>query len=203
MTEKAPNAGLALPEATVLIDGESLPTPPAAVETANVDEKEEASRLFKKAMRRLTATVSIVATCEHELRYGMTATAISAVCTNPPALLICINRATTLYKPLMRTLRFSVNLLRADHADLIGSFSGGLDHEARFLRGAWQKLHGLPALDGAQATLFCEVDGRLSYGSHDVVIGRVVAVAVADSVAPLLWQDGGTAIARALPTSSA
>ncbi len=39
--------------------------------------------LFKKAMRRLTATVTLIAT-EHEgTPYGMAATAVSSVCTSP------------------------------------------------------------------------------------------------------------------------
>ena len=200
--KNAPRAGRDLPESTLSIEREKLRVRPVVVGSAGVEDKEAIVQRFKKAMRRHTATVSIIATREHGFRYGMAATAISAVCTDPPALLICINRTATLYQPLMRTQRFSVNLLHEDHADLIGPFSGKLAHEARFLHGAWQDLHGLPVLDDAQATLFCEVDGELGYGSHDVVIGRVVAVAATGEVAPLLWQDGGHAVARALPTET-
>jgi flavin reductase (DIM6/NTAB) family NADH-FMN oxidoreductase RutF len=200
-TNHASRAGLDLPASTLLLDREELPagahTRAAALRTVGAEENEAVARQFKKAMRRLTSTVAIVATREHASCYGMSATAITSVCTEPPALLICINRTATLYRPLMRTLRFSVNLLHEDQVDLIAPFSGKLEHDARFVHGSWSELHGQPVLDGAQATLLCEVDGGLSYGSHDVVIGRVVAVMAADGVAPLLWQDGGPAVSRA------
>ncbi|MBA3772492.1 MAG: flavin reductase [Ramlibacter sp.] len=156
------------------------------------------ARDFKQAMRRLTAAVSIVATREHASRYAMTATALSAVCAEPPAILVCINRGATLYASLLRTRRFSVNLLHERQSDLIEPFSGKLAHDARFAFGAWRDADDLPVLDGAQATLLCRVDGGIRYGSHDVVIGRVDAVTVIESIAPLLWQDGGPAVARAL-----
>lgn len=202
-TNRAPHAGRDLPASTLLLDRDRDDAEPGAraalLRTAGAEEIEAVARQFKKAMRRLTATVSIIATREQASSYGMAATAVSSLCTEPPALLICINRTATLYRPLMRTRHFSVNLLHEHQVDLIAPFSGKLEHDARFVHGAWRESRGLPVLDGAQATLFCVVDGGLSYGSHDVVVGRVTAVAAADDVAPLLWQDGGPAVSRTLP----
>ncbi|KGC37607.1 flavin reductase family protein [Burkholderia pseudomallei] len=153
---------------------------------------------FKTAMRRLTSTVSIVATRDACARYGMAATAVSALSTEPPAILVCINRAATLHAPLMRVRRFSLNLLHERQLELIAPFSGKLDHDARFAHGEWRDAHGVPMLAGAQATLWCAVDGDFSYGSHTIVIGRVDSVSTAGPVAPLLWQDGAPCAARAL-----
>ncbi|AOJ05558.1 flavin reductase [Burkholderia mayonis] len=153
---------------------------------------------FKSAMRRLTSTVSIVATRDAAARFGMAATAVSAVSTEPPAILVCINRTATLHVPLMRARRFSVNLLHERQLELIAPFSGKLDHDARFTHGEWRDASGVPVLAGAQATLLCDIDGDFSYGSHSIVIGRVDSVRVAGPVAPLLWQDGGPCAARAL-----
>jgi flavin reductase (DIM6/NTAB) family NADH-FMN oxidoreductase RutF len=153
---------------------------------------------FKKAMRRLTGTVSIIATQEHSLRYGMVVTAVNAVCMEPPAILVCVNRSATIYEPLSRMRRFSVNMLQERQHGLIGPFSGKMGHEERFVHGAWGEVAGLPVLEGAQATLFCSVDGTLSYGSHDILVGHVEAVDVSDPVAPLLWQDGRPHASRLL-----
>ncbi|ALK32567.1 flavin reductase family protein [Burkholderia plantarii] len=161
-------------------------------------DEAELARQFRHAMRRLTAAVSIVATREHGARYGMTATALSTLSTEPPAIVVCINRNASVYLPLARTRRFSVNLLQARQADLIAPFSGKLEHAARFAFGAWREARGLPVLSGAQATLLCRVDVMYGYGSHDLVIGRVEAVTAAESVAPLLWQNGGPAAASGL-----
>ncbi|MBA3772367.1 MAG: flavin reductase [Ramlibacter sp.] len=153
---------------------------------------------FKKAMRRLTATVSIITTQEQGERFGMVVTAVSAVCTEPPAILVCINRSASIYAPLTRIRRFSVNLLQERQHGLIAPFSSKLEHHERFAHGAWGEAECLPVLGGAQATLFCRVDGELGYGSHDVLIGHVESVRVADPIWPLLWQDGRPAASRML-----
>lgn len=153
---------------------------------------------FKKAMRRLTGTVSIIATQEDSLRWGMVVTAVNAVCMEPPAVLVCVNRSATMYEPLARTRRFTVNLLQERQHGLVAPFSSKIGHEERFSHGDWRESGGLPVLAGAQATLFCTVDGTLSYGSHDILVGYVEAVDVADPVAPLLWQDGRPTASRLL-----
>lgn len=159
---------------------------------------EAITQQFKKAMRRLTGTVSIIATQEKAARFGMVVTTVSAVCTDPPAILVCVNRSAKMYYPLIHTRRFTVNLLEERQYKLIAPFSGKLGHDERFAHGTWSEVNCLPVLGGAQATLLCRVDGELSYGSHDIVIGHVDAVMVAEPVSPLLWQDGRPAASRVL-----
>ncbi|WP_186204583.1 flavin reductase family protein [Burkholderia gladioli] len=182
--------------------GEANAAVEAAVAARDVDcdaaVGRELAQQFRHAMRRLTASVAIVATREHGSRYGMTATALSALCTEPPSIVVCINRNASLYLPLSRTRRFAVSLLNAGQHELVAPFSGKLEHAARFGFGDWREARGLPVLAGAQATLLCRVDALHAYGSHDLVIGRVEAVTAAQAVAPLLWQDGAPAAARAI-----
>lgn len=153
---------------------------------------------FKKAMRRLTGTVTIIAAQEHSLRYGMVVTAVNAVCMEPPAILVCVNRTASIHEPLTRTGRFSVNLLEESQHGLVVPFSSKIGHEERFSHGSWHEVDGLPVLAGAQATLFCSIDGVLSYGSHDIVVGHVEGVDCAEAVSPLLWQDGRPTASRLL-----
>lgn len=145
---------------------------------------------FKRAMRRLTSTVSIIATGAEGERSGMVATAVSSLCTEPPSLLICINRTASLYQPLLANQRFSVNLLDATQSRLVGIFAGQLKGSARFEHGDWQACDDLPYLCDAQATLFCSVDARLTYATHEVIVGRVEKSRVNERISPLLWQDG-------------
>ena len=54
-------------------------------------DKGSVTQEFKKAMRRLTSTVTLIAT-EHEgAPFGMAATAVTSVCTDPSSILVCIN----------------------------------------------------------------------------------------------------------------
>jgi flavin reductase (DIM6/NTAB) family NADH-FMN oxidoreductase RutF len=48
----------------------------------------------------------------------------------------------------------------------------------------------LPSLDAAQANLECVVDAMLAYGTHSIVIARVLRAKVSEAVAPLIYQDG-------------
>jgi flavin reductase len=141
---------------------------------------------FRKAMRRLTAAVTVITTAHDERRYGMTATAVTSVSTDPPSLLVCINRSASLHEPLIRSGRFCVNILLAEQTDVAQAFSGGVPQELRFAQAHWS----VPFLRDAQANIFCEADAMSSYGTHSIIIGKVSDVQVAGRVTPLLYQDG-------------
>jgi flavin reductase len=145
---------------------------------------------FRRAMRTLTSAVSVISTAHEGARFGMTATAVTSLSMDPPSLLVCINRTTSLHAPLLAARRFCLNILRADQADLAQAFGGGRAGEARFALGDWRDAEGLPALDDAQANVFCEVDAVFSYATHSIVVGLVTAVRVSDVVTPLIYQDG-------------
>jgi flavin reductase (DIM6/NTAB) family NADH-FMN oxidoreductase RutF len=146
---------------------------------------------FRKAMRRLTGTVTVITTAHEGRRYGMTATAVTSVSADPPSLLICINRAASLHEPLIRAGRYCVNILQAGQTDVAQAFSGGVPQDLRFCQGDWREdTTGLPFLRDAQANIFCDADAMASYGTHSIIIGKVSDVLVAGRVTPLLYQDG-------------
>ena len=164
---------------------------------ADVDPGELTDQ-FKNAMRRLTSSVAIIASRDGDDPVGMVATAVISVSTSPPALLICVNRSASLHSPLTLSGRFSVNLLSAAHSALVPVFAGQVKGPERFAHGQWEDLQGLPCLADAQSSLICTLDKRLSYGSHDVIIGRVDAVQFAEPINPLLWENGSPAISARL-----
>jgi len=146
---------------------------------------------FRKAMRRLTSTVTVISTAHNSERFGMTATAVTSVSTEPPSLLICVNRSARLHDPLIRSGRFCVNILLADQTDIAQAFSGGMAHDVRFDCGDWDSHEfNVPFLRSAQANVFCEMDAISSYGTHSIIIGQVRAVLTQGHVTPLLYQDG-------------
>jgi flavin reductase (DIM6/NTAB) family NADH-FMN oxidoreductase RutF len=149
------------------------------------------NKAFKSAMRRLAATVSIIATGGPEgTRYGMTATAVTSVSLDPPSLLVCVNRNASIHDPLCELGRFCINVLGTGHEDHCLDFSGRTMGESRFERGSWQTRFGVPYLVDAQASIFCEVDERLGYGSHTIFIGRVTDCLVRGDARPLIYVNG-------------
>lgn len=154
---------------------------------------------FKGAMRRLTGSVALVCTRDdHGAPIGMAATAVTSVSTEPPALMVCINRSASLYTPLLAHGCFSVNLLDVEQAQLVAVFAGAVKGSARFAHGIWNDMLGVPCLADAQANIVCHVEQSVSYGSHELIIGRVQTATHASTVNPLLWQNGAAAAAAPL-----
>jgi flavin reductase (DIM6/NTAB) family NADH-FMN oxidoreductase RutF len=147
---------------------------------------------FKRAMRRLASTVTIISTSDvNGNRYGMTATAVNSLTMDPPSLLICVNHSASIHAPLIGRGRFCVNVLTTEHEELVSAFSGRLKGDERFSVGQWRNEEsGMPYLDGAQCNLFCDIDSVVPFGSHSIVIGRVSAVRVEEGIRPLIFADG-------------
>lgn len=142
-------------------------------------------------MRRLAASVTVVVAKGDSGPVGMAATSVTSLTVDPPAVLVCVNRATALHALLEPTAPLSVNLLSKDQQDVSAAFGGGIPREQRFTVGTWDEgENGLPKLAGAQANLSCVIDAMLAYGTHSIVIARVLKAQVSDHVAPLIYQDG-------------
>ena len=147
---------------------------------------------FKSAMRCLAATVCVVSITDTDGWNGMTATAVTSVSMDPPSMLVCVNNAASLHRPLTAGGRFCVNILKSSQVPLAAAFSTSkLKGADRFANGAWEAdTSGLPFLTDAQANLFCTIDTAIPYGTHTIFVGKVDAVRVSERVAPLLYQDG-------------
>jgi flavin reductase (DIM6/NTAB) family NADH-FMN oxidoreductase RutF len=143
------------------------------------------------AMRRLARSVTVISCCDAEQRYSMSATAVDSLSTEPPSLLICINRGSSIYPPLAAGADFCVNLLAAQQQHIAIDCSGRLKGEDRFSTGNWQtSADGVPYLHDAQASLVCRQDGRFDYGTHTVFIGKLLEVKMSGDIDPLVYVDG-------------
>ena len=172
---------------------------------ANALETDRSSEAFRAAMRGFAATVSIISCSDSDGRlHGMSATAVTPVCIDPPTILVCINNASATHRALRASDRFCVNVLRSVHAELSRVFSGKLRGDERFRLGHWDRdADGLIFLKGAQANLFCRLDRSLDYETHTLFFGRVYAVRTARAVDPLLYQDGRYSVAGPIRSSGA
>lgn len=146
---------------------------------------------FRAAMRRLAASVAIIVAQGDDGPVGMAATSITSLTVDPPAILVCVNRTTSLHALLVPTAPLSVNLLSKQQQNVSAAFGGGVPRDQRFLVGDWVAgAHGLPELADAQANLHCVIDAMLAYGTHSIVIARVLSAKISGHVAPLIYQDG-------------
>lgn len=146
---------------------------------------------LKAGMRRLAASVCIISLKDKQgIPHAMTATAVTSLSDNPPALLVCVNRQATAYKALCERQPFCVSVLHESQADL-SAYCASKSEDGRFAKGNWKDHDGLPYLADAEANFFCHTDQVVEYGSHIIAIGKLLDVmTAATAVAPLLYADG-------------
>jgi flavin reductase (DIM6/NTAB) family NADH-FMN oxidoreductase RutF len=134
---------------------------------------------FRQAMRYLASGVSILAAGGPGDRAAITATSVTSLSVEPPTLLICISRNSSLAPILQRHGHFSANFLSASQQHLAERFAGrgGVNGGERFDAGDWISLvSGAPVLANALASIDCDVEEIIDRHTHSIVIGRVLAV---------------------------
>lgn len=149
---------------------------------------------MKDGMRRLVSGVSVISTFGADGQgFAMTVSSVTSVSDAPPSLLVCINQSTRIAPVLSIGQRFAVNVLGQSHQDVSIQCSTGEQNEKRLQTGNWCLDAGqIPYLKDAEAVFECVVDQSIPYGSHDIVVGKIVLVRMdKKSAAPLVYANGG------------
>ncbi|WP_206996227.1 flavin reductase family protein [Trinickia mobilis] len=147
---------------------------------------------FKAALRGMASSVCVITTCDEAGKpHGMAASAVVSVSFDPPSMLIAVNDSASIAERLKAKRAFCINVLTSDHGPVVEAFSSSAMREHRFASQQWVRgTRGLPYLRTAQASIFCEEDGSLRYGTHTVFIGRVFEVALGNTTGPFVWHNG-------------
>jgi len=146
---------------------------------------------FKAVMRQVVSSVAVITAASGKVRNGLTATAVCSVSTEPPTMLVCVNRSATAERIIADSGSFAINFLTEEQHQIARLFSTSkLSADQRFGEGRWLKMvTGAPILEGAVASFDCEVSDRILSGTHHIYIGRVLAATSLDQHA-LLYRDG-------------
>lgn len=148
---------------------------------------------FRQAMRQLAGGVSVITVGSDNDRTGLTATSVTSLSSDPPTLIVCVNLSSSSWRLLDRHGRFGVNFLGDRHRFVADRFAGrgGEKGVERYAEASWETLvTGAPILEGALASLDCEVDEVIVRHSHAIVIGGVVAARVGQTGSPLVYWHG-------------
>lgn len=137
------------------------------------------SDLFRKVMGHFATGVTVVTTLDGEKPSGITVNALSSVSLDPPLVMVALDRRRFATPIVHRVRRFAVNVLGEGQQALSDCFAGAPVTPGRedFCGASWRPGEsGLPLLDGAIATLECEVLDTFEAGDHDLFIARVESV---------------------------
>lgn len=148
---------------------------------------------FKKGMRHLAASVTLITTRHAGERGGLTATAVCSVSAEPPLLLVCVHRSASAHPLIVASRKFCVNVLAPRHRRIAERFAGmdGVEGDGRFEGlGEWHTMLGdVPVLVGCPATFACETTTTMVAGTHTIVVGSIVDVALDSAASALLYAD--------------
>jgi flavin reductase (DIM6/NTAB) family NADH-FMN oxidoreductase RutF len=149
------------------------------------------SDLFRKVMGHFATGVTVVTTLDGGRPQGITVNALSSVSLDPPLVMVALDRRRFITPAVRRAGRFAVNVLAEEQQALSDCFANAAVTPGReeFCGAAWNPgASGMPLLEGAIATLECEVVDTFSAGDHDLFIGLVGDVAnPAHHPMPLLY----------------
>ncbi|MGD0633794.1 MAG: flavin reductase [Beijerinckiaceae bacterium] len=149
------------------------------------------AKVYRDAMARLGAAVHIVTTDGPGGRAGFTASAVCSVTDQPPTLLVCLNRSTSVHKAFAKNRIICVNTLAIEHEALSTLFGGGgTTMDERFAAATWSTLSsGAPVLDGALLSFDCRVAESIAQGTHEVFFCEVLAIKTTDKASGLFYFD--------------
>lgn len=161
---------------------------------------------FRTAMRRVIGGVTIITTRHNGRPWGLTVSAFTPVCMDPPTILVCVNSRTVTASDILRDKRFAVNLLSQTqlHLSKLCSRAGEDKYiDDHILPHAC--LPGrvtMPVLRDSIVTFDCRASDVRPVGSHLVVIAAIERVLAPESRRPLLYGEGcylrGVALDEAL-----
>lgn len=146
-------------------------------------------KAFIDAMRSVASSVTVVTTDGIAGRYGATVSAFCSVSADPPTILVCLNAGSSITHHVIENQKLNINVLPQNADHIAQRFAGAHDDEVE------DRFDNIPlnedkppAISGA-TILSCEVDQIIPSGSHQIVIGKVIAVDKAYKN-PLTYYDG-------------
>jgi len=158
----------------------------------HLQQKTIDSRTFREVMGRFSTGVTVVTVRDDEKPHGMTVNSFTSVSLDPLLILVCLDKDAETTDMLLRTRRFSVNILTAEQKRLAQRFAESGNEQDRF-DGIDYSLseEGTPILSDVLGHLTCTVDKVVESGDHYIFIGEVVDLGSGDDkMTPLLFYRG-------------
>lgn len=150
-------------------------------------------QLMKQGMRRLASGVCVLsARLSDGEAFVMTVSSVTSVSDNPPSLLVCINRQIQRHEELLPSgSRFAINLLNVNQTEISNLCAGRYEDRDRLSLGEWHEDDNGLLLTDSQASFCCRTDKVVSYGTHEILLGRIEQVKIHNTdVNPLIYSNG-------------
>ena len=144
------------------------------------------SEQFRRACGRFATGVTVASALDAQgTPHGLTVSSFTSVSLEPPLVLICLGHAVTVIDIFRSAAHFGVNILSDHQRDLSEQFARK-GHD-RFNGVKWRPGQtGAPLIEGVLAQIECQVHQRFTSGDHDIFVGNMVRMHVAEGH-PLIY----------------
>ena len=163
--------------------------PGETIEVDDEDAQREAGR-FREVLGRYASGVTVVTTMSGGEPTGLTCQSFTSVSLDPPLVAFLPTKQSRAFAAIQRAGTFCVNFLGADQVELSDLFASRSDDKFADVEWSPSAGTGSPLLPGILGHVDCTVHSVHEAGDHFLVIGRVVALAVGQADAPLLYYAG-------------
>jgi 3-hydroxy-9,10-secoandrosta-1,3,5(10)-triene-9,17-dione monooxygenase reductase component len=132
------------------------------------------SRTFRQTVGQFVTGVTVIALEVDGTIRAMTANSFTSLSLDPPLVLFCVGKHSRAGKAVHAAAGFSINVLAEGQQDISSYFAGAWksDPPPAF---AFLEWNAAPRLEGAVASLGCEIHAIHEGGDHWIVIGHVIA----------------------------
>lgn len=148
---------------------------------------------YRKTLGMFATGVTVITVGDHDVIHGMTANAVMSVSLDPPLVATAIGHGSMTNEHIQRLGHFTINILDRDETDAALGFAGSGERKELF--GPPDSIErspsGDPLIPGSAAYISCSVKSVHDEGDHDLIVGLVEALAVADRPdRPLIFHRG-------------
>ncbi len=147
---------------------------------------------FRQVLGHFPTGVCVVAAVHDDAAVGLAIGSFFSVSLEPPLVAFCPAKTSSTWPKLRQVGRFCVNVLAEDQEDVSRVFASKAAD--KFAGLAWDRSPlGSPRLGGALAWIDCELTAVHDAGDHDIAVGAVHELHVAEEGRPLVFFRGGYA----------
>ncbi len=150
---------------------------------------------FRRVLGHFPTGVTVVTGADADGPVGLAIGSFASVSLDPPLVMFCPARTSSSWARMRETDGFCVNVLGDHQKEVSGAFAGKSDD--KFAGIGWDtQVTGSPVIAGSLAWIDCTVHAIHDGGDHEIVVGRVEALAAAEPggdapPGPLLFYKGG------------
>ena len=145
---------------------------------------------FKIGMRKYIYSVSVISNTQSNGRKNaITVSSVTSISINPPSIIVCINKKSSIHESLILDSKFCINLVNEEQRDIAEICSDPNRINERFKNIEWIGDKP-PIMKNALVNIICKVDKIVEYKTHSIVIGLVQKIKNSEHKNPLMYQEG-------------